>query len=617
MSIDMSQEGLCMEQSLEIPDIDNNIDWSEFPLYIGSPPTSPFHGFDRQDIPGGLLIKTETVDGEEVFESISRKGKWGVGKQKPQKNEQLIIVEKRREDATEADQTLRTRPSPTTPKAQLGGTGSRPSLYLLGKVQTKFKYTKLPSSGAVLGVFLNNLENSIVKESAAETRKELKNVWLHHFGPRLVEGKELGIEEIENESRKIIKQDRFIDDKIKGIWKDWRMLEVDSRRPSRSSAAAFIKKQAEFEEQLKKPFNISKVGAEDIIKESGIKDWKEETQHLRNQLSEQQLGCPGSHDMIQKHRDDRKIEEFVRAESKEQKSEEEGEDLLERKRTEIDRNETVAQDNPGDEDYFEQRKKKKKIDVMGKISLTSDRVNVSYQARTMIAASTINALGLNIDDTNINKTTAWRKAQEVRTETAANLKEKFKCPTMVTVHWDGKTLTLKQNIKSNRVCVYLSGVEADRTRKLLGVPETPSGTGIDEANVVTEMLVSWDVWQEVIGMVFDTTASNTGAENGACKFVEEWRKSPILWLACRHHIAELHIKQVVHTVTGNTKDPGVALFKRLKKDWAGLKIDLDDLVLFDASNLDQQLQDEAEAVLGWAEVQQEKKTWPRSDYWEQ
>ena len=71
VSIDMSQEGLCMEQSLEIPDIDNNIDWSEFPLYIGSPPTSPFHGFDRQDIPGGLLIKTETVDGEEVFESIS------------------------------------------------------------------------------------------------------------------------------------------------------------------------------------------------------------------------------------------------------------------------------------------------------------------------------------------------------------------------------------------------------------------------------------------------------------------------------------------------------------------------------------------------------------------
>ena len=97
---------------------------------------------------------------------------------------------------------------------------------------------------------------------------------------------------------------------------------------------------------------------------------------------------------------------------------------------------------------------------MGKISLTSDRVNISYQGRTMIAASAINALGIDVNDTNISKTTAWRKAQQVRTETAASIKEGYKPPAKATGHWDGKTVSLKGNTKSNRVCVYLTGADA-------------------------------------------------------------------------------------------------------------------------------------------------------------
>jgi hypothetical protein len=59
------------------------------------------------------------------------------------------------------------------------------------------------------------------------------------------------------------------------------------------------------------------VAAEYIIKNSGIKDWKEEFVYLQNQLSEQQPGCPGSFDQKQKNRDKRLIEEIRRAESNE------------------------------------------------------------------------------------------------------------------------------------------------------------------------------------------------------------------------------------------------------------------------------------------------------------
>ena len=58
----------------------------------------------------------------------------------------------------------------------------------------------------------------------------------------------------------------------------------------------------------------------------------------------------------------------------------------------------------------------------------------------------------------------------MRTETAAVIKEAFDCPDKVIVHWDGKTLTLKGNLKSNRVCVYVTGTEAEILRKLLAVP---------------------------------------------------------------------------------------------------------------------------------------------------
>jgi SMC interacting uncharacterized protein involved in chromosome segregation len=106
-----------------------------------------------------------------------------------------------------------------------------------------------------------------------------------------VEGKEIEIEESGDERKTIVKQDRFIDERIRNVWKPWSKLETESRRSSRRPVY-FKEAVEEFEKVLKKPFNISKVGAEDIIKESGIKDWRDEIQHLINQLSDDQVGCP-------------------------------------------------------------------------------------------------------------------------------------------------------------------------------------------------------------------------------------------------------------------------------------------------------------------------------------
>ena len=194
------------------------------------------------------------------------------------------------------------------------------------------------------------------------------------------------------------------------------------------------------------------------------------------------------------------------------------------------------------------------------------------------------------------------------------MRAEFSCPDRVVVHWDGKTLTLRGRVESKRVCIYLSGVEAVNMIKLLGIPECSTGKGIDEFELVRDYLVKWEVRKQVIGMVFDTTNSNSGEHSGACRYLEIWIDSPVLWLACRRHIAELHIGSATKEICGETKDPGMSLFRRLRDHWSSLEPDMDDLLLLDLSSLTPELKEEASDVLKWAQEELKKGTFPRDDY---
>ena len=87
-----------------------------------------------------------------------------------------------------------------------------------------------------------------------------------------------------------------------------------------------------------------------------------------------------------------------------------------------------------------------------------------------------------------------------------------------------------------------------------------------------------------------------------------------MWLACRHHIHELHLKRIIQGVTGQTKDPGVALFRRLKSEWGNLDIDYSKLSRMKYDILPTWLQHEAKSVLEWAAQELERNTWPREHY---
>ena len=130
------------------------------------------------------------------------------------------------------------------------------------------------------------------------------------------------------------------------------------------------------------------------------------------------------------------------------------------------------------------------------------------------------------------------------------------------------------------------------------------------------LLIDWAIWQQLVGMVFDTTASNTGPMLGACRFLELWRGKPILWIPCRHHITELHISHAMKFTFGKTADPGVALFRRLKADWSTVvpHIVYSNLCLIDLTSFPKWMVIEGSSLLSLLLKLQEKKSFPRDDY---
>ena len=115
----------------------------------------------------------------------------------------------------------------------------------------------------------------------------------------------------------------------------------------------------------------------------------------------------------------------------------------------------------------------------------------------MIASSVVKAVGVSVHDTNISRTSVRRKSWENRITSADNIKQDFVEPENLTVHWNGKLMTEREGLTSDRCCVYESAAGLDKVQKLLGVSDLPRGTGAAQKKAVTELLESWNIFDEV------------------------------------------------------------------------------------------------------------------------
>ncbi|KAG0719906.1 hypothetical protein GWK47_049535 [Chionoecetes opilio] len=110
-----------------------------------------------------------------------------------------------------------------------------------------------------------------------------------------------------------------------------------------------------------------------------------------------------------------------------------------------------------------------------------------------------------------------------------------------------------------RLAIHVTGGDKEY---LLEVAKIPQGTGHHMAEAVLKAVSDAGLEARIQGIVFDTTASNTGPNGGACIKIQEGLGRNLLWFACRHHILEVILGDVFKHCYGPSGGPNVPLFVR-------------------------------------------------------
>ena len=93
----------------------------------------------------------------------------------------------------------------------------------------------------------------------------------------------------------------------------------------------------------------------------------------------------------------------------------------------------------------------------------------------------------------------------------------------------------------------------------------------EETDVILQSLKAFDVdFAKIIAVVFDTTALNSGLNNGVVVQLQKELKHEVLQLACRHHILELVCGAPCTLVYGDTESPDEAKYKQFAEVWSSL-----------------------------------------------
>lgn len=196
-----------------------------------------------------------------------------------------------------------------------------------------------------------------------------------------------------------------------------------------------------------------------------------------------------------------------------------------------------------------------------------DRAGVSTRAAMHVVTPALMAAGVNVGELTLSVGSLHEARKEVRTELGKSLQEEFKPEVPLILHFDGKLLPDPEGGRSDRLAIVVTGMGLE---KILSVPSIPAGTGVAMGGAILKVLEEWpQVKPWLAGLCFDTTAANTGVHGGACAVVERALGSRLLFLACRHHMAEL-VMSAVFDHFFSSSGPDIPIFGRFKDFWGRL-----------------------------------------------
>ena len=273
------------------------------------------------------------------------------------------------------------------------------------------------------------------------------------------------------------------------------------------------------------------------------------------------------------------------------------------------------------------------VDILQKTATDAARLNLSPSQHQGILAAFINASGGSVDEFPISDSSSRRDRKKALKTKKQEILDNFKASVnseniKLVGHFDGKLmkeLVDNNNVKvdrqkEDRMAVLVTSPDLVDKEQLLGILALEDGTGKSQKEGVMELMTEWGAWDNLIGLVFDTTSSNTGIWKGAVTLLEKEKGFPILKMPCRRHVYELHAKHVAYQISGReTTGPGDKLFLEFRANWDEIKpeIDYTKLVKFDWKQcLGSPIETQAHNVLLWCKKALVDKTFPRSDYQE-
>ncbi|KAF0292832.1 hypothetical protein FJT64_009259 [Amphibalanus amphitrite] len=207
-----------------------------------------------------------------------------------------------------------------------------------------------------------------------------------------------------------------------------------------------------------------------------------------------------------------------------------------------------------------------------------DRTKCSSNTGVAVAAAILKSGGADLSQFSVSKTTVNRARSANRELTAERVREEFQLhkPKHAALHWDSKLVRTVTRTKEDRLAVLVSGAPHYKEGKLLGIPPMededgkPTSTGSAQFQYVKELIVTWNVKDNIRAVSFDTTASNTGIFRGVATRMEAFLNRRVLWLACRHHVHELVQRALQDLLFEKDKGPENEAYLAVKNMWSSL-----------------------------------------------
>ena len=267
------------------------------------------------------------------------------------------------------------------------------------------------------------------------------------------------------------------------------------------------------------------------------------------------------------------------------------------------------------------------LDIVKKTAGEAERHGISIAAHTALVASFVNASNADINQIPLNSKSTWRERKAYVKEDFMMIQHEFKeqlrtSHLRLVLHFDGKMI--EDNVgetfqTADHLAVLLSSPDlASGQPQLLGIPALDSGTGAQMCTTIMELVEQWEATDFIIGICYDTTASNTGYKSGSVVLIERFLQRSLLKFPCRRHTHELHAKHTALAISGRaTTSPGDTLFKVFANHYNELKdnIDLENLVKFDWNKWRGTFMEwRAQEVLTWANHAVCVEVFCRGDY---